>query len=86
MSTAQVRFIGATDEQAHWGRGVDPRQLLTVGAVYELLRVEKHDWHTLYHLVGIADNGRGFNSICFELLATTPPFCDVPATYVGGWD
>ena len=68
VSTTQVRFNGATDVQANWGRGIDPRALLTVGAVYELRRVEEHDWHTLYHLVGIADNGRGFNSVCFELV------------------
>lgn len=61
----KVKFIGATDMQATWGRSRDPRPHLEEGSSYEIERIELHTWHTVYHLVGFAEQGP-FNSVCFE--------------------
>ncbi len=59
-----VIFTGATDGQARFGQGRDPREVLTVGARYTVLDVDVHSHHTLLTLVGFEG---GFNSVCFEV-------------------
>ena len=51
------------DDSIRWGGNTDPRNLLTVGATYEVARVDEHSWHTRVYLVGIDGY---FNSVWFK--------------------
>lgn len=69
-SKLKVVYTGATDAQAKFGRGDDPREFLTEGAEYTVTDKEVHSWHTVLTLSEFPD--RKFNSVCFteaELLA-----------------
>lgn len=70
----RVVFTGATDAQAKFGRGADPRLHLREGAVYLVDAVEMHSWHTLLFLAEYPDVG--FNSSCFDLAASGTPESD----------
>lgn len=56
-------YVGATDTQVSFGRGVDPRPILVVGQCYTVEYVFVHSWHTTITLLGVIGN---FNSVCFE--------------------
>jgi len=59
-----VVYVGAIDEQVHWGAGnSDPRNILTLNTHYIIESVDVHTWHTKLTLQGIS--GR-FNSVHFE--------------------
>ena len=62
----KVKYIGATETQIKFGSCENSIGVLKEGEVYEVETVETHSWHTKFHLKGYS--GRGFNSVCFELL------------------
>ena len=60
---AKVQFVGADDYQVRWGSNDDPRDVLTVGEMYDVEKADVHSWHTKLHLVGFDGI---FNSASFE--------------------
>ena len=60
-----VKFNGASDAQAKWGRGKDPRKYLKVGETYGVTKTEGHTWHTLYY-IKVKGESMPFNSVCFS--------------------
>ena len=46
----QIRYLGATLDQACWGGNDDPRYYLTIGTIYTVKRTETHSWHTKIEL------------------------------------
>lgn len=60
----KVKFISEDINQIRFGGAADPRGVLKLGDVYEVVEEEVHSWHTRLHLKGIP--GRGFNSVLFK--------------------
>jgi len=60
----QVMYLGATKDQAKFGRSEDHRLYLKKGKIYEVIDIESHSWHTLY-LIKVKKVIRKFNSVCF---------------------
>lgn len=66
MEYTKARYTGnASDTQVRWGGNDDPRDLLEVGKVYDIKRVDVHTWHTKIYLVDFP--GMKFNSVHFNL-------------------
>ena len=65
-----VNYLGSTSNQVHYYGHDDPRQILEIGAIYRVSKIEVNNWYTDISLVGI--NGR-FNSVCFEETSPSPP-------------
>ena len=57
-------FKECSDAQANWA-GDDPREVLNIGEIYEVTKVDQHAWHTLYRIKGVKGE---FNSVCFDIL------------------
>ena len=62
----KVVFIGSTEGQVRWGSNDDPSDLLTIGKIYEVQKVEPHSWHTKYYLKEFPN--KKFNSVSFEII------------------
>lgn len=62
----KVVFIGSTGGQVRWGSNDDPSDLLTIGKVYDVQKVEVHSWHTKYYLKEFPN--KKFNSVSFEVI------------------
>ena len=61
----KVKYNGCTYDQANFGGGSDPRMLLEIGKIYEVVNKEVHSWHTLYYIM-VDGVGLSFNSVCFS--------------------
>jgi hypothetical protein len=60
---AQVKYVGATDEQVKFGNNDDPRGVLVVGGMYTVQATDVHTWHTKIELQEYP--GLRFNSVSF---------------------
>jgi hypothetical protein len=61
----KVIFVGCSVDQINWGSNDDPNEVLSIGAVYTISKVDVHSWHTKIYLEGFAGK---FNSVCFEMI------------------
>ena len=59
----KVRFKGHSEKADKWGNN-DPSTCLTPGAVYTVVDMQVHSWHT--KLVLKEFPGKRFNSVLFE--------------------
>lgn len=66
----EVKYTGASQDQINWGGNDDPRNLLTVGNIYTVLKREVHSWHTKVYLEEFPD--MKFNSVSFEEITSNP--------------
>jgi hypothetical protein len=66
----KVLYLGASKEQAKFGKSEDPRKYLKKGNVYEVIDVESHSWHSLF-LIKVKKIIRKFNSVCFVEIRET---------------
>lgn len=64
-SPKRARFLGASDDQVRYAGNSDPRQFLTVGAIYLVDVWKQEHWKTHVGLMGFP--GKLFNSVCFEI-------------------
>ena len=62
----KVKYTGACQAQINWGSNDDPRDVLTVGVIYDVAEREVHSWHTKIILVGFED--KVFNDASFEYI------------------
>lgn len=53
-----------TDSQINWGSNDNPNDLLTIGTLYDVSKIEVHSWHTKIELVGFP--GKKFNTVGFS--------------------
>ena len=60
----KLRYIGASDEQVNYRGNDDPRGVLNIGSLYEVLREDIGDFHTDIYLTVFPK--LRFNSVCFE--------------------
>ena len=60
-----IRYTNCISEQVKWGNNDDPRDVLTMGELYTVAKVEVRSSHTKLSLEGIKD--LSFNSVHFEL-------------------
>lgn len=62
----KVKFVGCSKEQIMWGSNDALNEILEIGKMYEVEKVETHSWHTKYYLKEFP--GKKFNSVCFEIV------------------
>ena len=72
----KVTFRGANEQQVKYGGGDDPRDILTIGAVYKVIWHDSTNFMPSLKLEGI--NGR-FNSFLFNLILENNPSKSIAA-------
>ena len=60
----KLRYVGADDDQVRWGGNDDPRGILEIGEVYEVIDVDVHTYHTKIYLKNFPN--LAFNSVHFN--------------------
>ena len=63
MESERAIFLGCSEAQRNFGGCTGNPSFLTVGAIYDVEKVEIHGYHTKVWLVGIEGS---FNSVCFK--------------------